>query len=75
MKAGRQTLKPGKAADSGSLHPAPPAKRPGLVSCNTNCMNGDCYRTYDNGKKVHFQAPLKWNSLSGKMEFDSGPCI
>ena len=74
MKAGRQTLKPEKAADSGSLYPATPAKRPGLVSCNTNCMNGDCYRTYDNGKKVHFQAPLKWNALSGQMEFDSGPC-
>ncbi|MCL2344846.1 MAG: hypothetical protein FWC58_03215 [Desulfobulbus sp.] len=56
-------------------YPAQPAKRPGVVSCNTNCVNGDCYRTYDDGRRVHFQAPLKWNALSGQMEFDSGPCI
>lgn len=55
-------------------YPPRPARRPGVVSCNTNCVNGDCYRTYDNGRQVHFQAPLKWNALSGQMEFDAGPC-
>ena len=59
---------------SASGYPARPAKKPGVVSCNTHCFSGECYRTYDSGRHVHFQAPYKWNPLSGRMELDSGSC-
>lgn len=55
-------------------YPERPAKRPGVVSCNTNCTNGSCYRTYDNGRKVHFQAKQKMNPFSGNFEWDAGSC-
>jgi len=55
-------------------YPARPAKTPGVTRCNTRCDNGSCYRTYDDGRKVHFQAQLKWNSLNNQFEFDSGSC-
>ena len=39
------------------LYPERPAqRRPGVVTCNTRCNNGDCYRTYGDGRKTHFQA-------------------
>ena len=54
--------------------PARPAKRPGVVTCNTNCLNGDCRRTYDDGRKVRFQAQRKFNPLTSNWEFDSSGC-
>lgn len=60
--------------ESGINWPARPAKRPGVVSCNTRCFNGDCYRTYDDGRQVRFQAQQIWNPLSGSFEWDSGGC-
>ena len=55
-------------------YPAQPAKRPGVVSCNTNCNNGDCYRTYDSGRKVHFQAKHRYDALQGNWIWDAGSC-
>lgn len=57
-----------------SVYPARPAARPGVLSCNTRCVNGDCYRTYSNGKKVRFQAQMRMNPFTNQMEFDSGGC-
>lgn len=57
-----------------ALWPARPTKVPGRISCNTNCRNGDCHRTYDDGRKVRFQAPQKFNSFTGQFEWDSGTC-
>ncbi len=39
--------------------PARPESKPGLTTCNTGCVDGDCYRTYGDGRKVHFQARQK----------------
>ena len=58
-----------------SRFPARPAKKNGVVSCNTNCINGDCRRTYDSGRKVRFQAKHKYDVLSGTFVWDSGSCI
>jgi hypothetical protein len=55
-------------------YPARPTKKPGRVSCNTRCMNADCYRTYDDGRKLHFQAKQKFNSFNNQFEWDSGSC-
>jgi hypothetical protein len=55
-------------------YPAPPAKRLGVVSCNSKCINGDCYRTYDDGRKVHFQAKQKWDPFENRFDWDSGSC-
>ena len=54
--------------------PARPAAKPGYVTCNTNCRNGDCYRTYSSGKQVRFQAQQKWNPFTSQFEWDSGEC-
>ena len=55
-------------------YPAVPPKRPGVVSCNTNCSNGDCWRTYDDGGVRHFRAEQKFNPISNEWEWDAGPC-
>jgi hypothetical protein len=60
------------AADDG--FPARPAKEPGVVKCNTRCYNGDCKRTYDDGRKVRFQAQRRFNSMTNEWEWDSGGC-
>lgn len=59
---------------SNNPFPARPAKRPGVTSCNTNCNNGDCYRTYDNGKKVRFRAKQTFDPFTNQMTWDSGSC-
>ncbi|UXI04532.1 tetratricopeptide repeat protein [Photobacterium sp. TY1-4] len=69
-----QPLPARRASSSGNLYPAQPAKRPGVVSCNTRCVNATCYRTYDDGRNVKFQAQRKYNALSGQFEWDSGGC-
>jgi hypothetical protein len=55
-------------------YPAVPPKRPGMVSCNTNCINSDCWRTYDDGGVRHFRAEQKFNPISNEWEWDAGPC-
>lgn len=62
------------AASNSSPWPEIPASKPGYTTCNTNCRNGDCYRTYANGKKVRIQAKQKWNPISGQFEWDAGDC-
>ena len=64
----------GLAAPVASPWPARPAAKPGHLTCNTNCRNGDCYRTYSSGKKVRFQAQQKWNPFTSQFEWDSGGC-
>lgn len=56
------------------LWPQRPDKIPGTTTCNTRCTNGDCYRVYGDGRKVHFQAPQKFNPFTGQLEWDSGTC-
>lgn len=63
-----------KTVKPASPYPPKPAKRPGVTSCNTNCNNGDCYRTYDNGKKKHFQVSPTYNPLNSQWEYNPGPC-
>jgi TPR repeat protein len=76
--ANNESSKPvATAAISGApnhSYPVRPAKVPGVVSCNTRCMNAACFRTYDDGRKVKFQAEQKWNPLTNQFEFDSGSC-
>lgn len=55
-------------------YPARPQARPGYTTCNTRCNNGDCYRTYSDGRKLHFQAQQRYNPSSGSWEYDSGSC-
>lgn len=59
---------------SGATFPAKPAKVAGRVSCNTRCVNSTCYRTYDDGRQIKFQAKSKYNAFTGQFEWDSGGC-
>lgn len=63
-------------ASTSGLYPAAPtpAPKPGYTTCNTRCINGDCYRTYSDGAQKRFQAKRVFNSLSGQWEYDSGSC-
>lgn len=57
-----------------SLFPQRPAKQPGRTSCNTRCVNEECFRTYDTGRQVRFQAERKFNPMNSQWEWDAGPC-
>jgi len=59
---------------AGDGYPARPEKRPGVVSCNTSCINADCRRTYDDGRKVRFTAQRKFDPFSGEWKIDAGGC-
>ena len=61
---------------SNGPYPAAPAPdpRPGYVTCRTNCQNSNCYRTYSDGRQVHFQAQQKWDSFNNTWTWDSGSC-
>ena len=61
------------ASNAGPYPPAPPP-RPGYVTCRTNCYNADCYRTYSDGRRVNFQAQMKWDTFSNSFTYDSGGC-
>lgn len=65
---------PQTSAVNGSKWPARPAAVKGAIRCNTNCRNGDCYRTYSDGRKVHFQAKQVWDSLNNAFKWDAGGC-
>jgi len=67
-------VSPRQAAPADDGYPARPAKQPGVVSCNARCNNADCWRTYDDGQKVRFQAKRKFDPISGEWKFDSGGC-
>lgn len=69
-----ETAKKRAAQAEAAAYPERPAQRPGVVTCNTRCNNGDCYRTYGDGRKTHFQARQKFNPLNSQWEFDSGSC-
>jgi ankyrin repeat protein len=58
-----------------SKYPSRPAAKSGYTTCNTNCNNADCYRTYSDGRKVRFQAPSKYNAFTNQWEYDSGTCL
>ena len=62
------------AQSQAAAFPVRPDVKPGRTTCNTRCLNGDCYRTYDDGRKVQFQAKQKWNPLNNQFEWDSGTC-
>ncbi len=74
LEAGAVAQAPKNSARPSSPYPSAPAPRDGYVTCKTNCMNGDCYRTYSNGERVHFQAKRKFDSFSGNWEWDAGGC-
>lgn len=58
----------------GKRFPAPPNAQEGALSCRTKCFNGDCFRTYSDGKKVRFQADRIYNAFTQQWEWDSGTC-
>ena len=62
------------APSANDPYPPRPQAQAGVTTSRTNCNNGDCYRTYADGRKKRFQAQQKWNSLSNRFEFDAGTC-
>lgn len=61
-----------QSVSAGSRYPTRPAKTPGKISCNTQCTNGDCYRTYDDGRQVRFQAQREFKF--GEWVWDTKGC-
>lgn len=54
--------------------PARPEGQQGVTTCNTRCENSTCYRTYDSGKQVEYQARQKWNPVTNRFDWDAGTC-
>lgn len=54
--------------------PTRPAHRPGVTSCNTRCVNGSCWRTYDDGRHVRLNVPPTMDPFSGQLTFKTPPC-
>lgn len=71
-------LKRGDAARSSGVpsasFPPIPATRQGVTSCSTRCNNGQCLRTYDDGRHVEFRAQHNFNAFTNEWEWDSGTC-
>jgi TPR repeat protein len=63
-----------QATTSSGGWPAKPAHRPGVTSCNTQCMNGDCLRTYDDGRHVHLHVSPSIDPFTNEMKFETPPC-
>ena len=73
---GEAVTMPVKQKESALVEPFPaiPDKVPGVVSCNTKCLNGDCFRTYESGRTMRFQAKSRYNAIEDQWEWDPGPC-
>jgi hypothetical protein len=54
--------------------PAKPEHQKGVTVCNTQCRNGDCLRTYDDGRHVHLHIPPSIDPFTNEMKFDAPPC-
>ncbi|MDE2268083.1 MAG: sel1 repeat family protein [Betaproteobacteria bacterium] len=61
-------------ASQGGPWPARPARRPGVTTCNTRCVNGSCWRTYDDGRHVHLNVAPTMDPFSGQLTFNAPPC-
>ena len=70
----RKTEPLSKQDSPNNMWPARPAKTQGQTSCNTRCINGSCWRTYDNGQHVHLNVPPSMDPFSGEMTFNTPPC-
>ncbi|MBR9813151.1 hypothetical protein GYB61_04755 [bacterium] len=57
----------------GTFPPAPPPV-PGRTVCSTRCNNGDCYRTYSDGRQVRVRARQVFDAASSQWRWDAGPC-
>lgn len=44
------------------------------VRCQSNCANGDCIVTYENGCKMRVQIPAKFNPFNNQWEYPSPSC-
>jgi len=41
------------------------------LTCHNQCVNGDCLRTFPNGRKERWQAPRVYNPLNNNWEWDT----
>ena len=73
-KTAERTVSAPARTNTGDGFPAVPPKRPGVISCNTQCLNADCKRTYDDGRKERFQAKPKFDPFTNQLTWDSGIC-
>lgn len=83
---GKSRIKPASAAtqtrsatkvsqeSNADKFPVRPKEQPGLTTCTTRCENSTCFRTYDSGKKIEYEAQRKWNPLTNRFDWDPGTC-
>ena len=62
------------SARTNGLWPARPAKRPGVTTCSTRCVNGSCWRTYDDGRHVHLNVAPTFDPLTNQFTFQPPAC-
>lgn len=54
---------------------APPARQStntsrNVVRCSNDCVNGNCVRTFEDGRKERWQAPRRYNPLTSNWDWD-----
>jgi hypothetical protein len=45
-----------------------------VLSCTNSCMNGNCVRTFSDGRKERWQAPRVYNPSKSDWEWDTSSC-
>ncbi|MFN4327626.1 MAG: DUF4189 domain-containing protein [Limnobacter sp.] len=59
--------------ESNKYPPAPKAQ-PGVTTCNSKCINGDCYVTYSSGEKKRVQVRQQYDGLNNTWFYPSPGC-
>lgn len=54
--------------------PARPAHIAGETTCRTRCVNGSCWRTYDDGRHVFLNVAPSTDPFSGQISFHPPSC-
>lgn len=62
-------VKTSKASTGGDCRP-----RTSSLRCQSNCVNGDCVVTYENGCKMRVQVNSQYNSFNNQWEYPSPGC-
>lgn len=60
------------SSQGGGWHPKGPVGK--VLRYSDNCYNGDCVRTFQDGKKVRFQAPHCFDGVAGEWKWKPDGC-
>lgn len=57
-----------------SKYPPVPAAKPGVTTCTSRCMNGNCFVSYSNGNRKQVQLQRQFNAIKNEWFFPPLQC-